>query len=249
MKLLALDTSTETCSVALRIGDDVRVRRHAGAREQTAHVLPMVQSLLAEAGVALQTLDAIACAHGPGAFTGVRVAVSVVQGLAYAARVPAIGISTLAALAQQAVRLQDITHERGAGAASVAVPVHVLPVLDARMGELYAGAYVTDASGLVAPLQPDVLLRPDAFVAAVPAVHGGVRWLAIGSGWPLLTAQTGGVNVDASAAIRAEPDAIDVLSLAARALAHGDVLLPEQLLPVYLRDTVAWKKLAEQGKP
>ena len=103
MKLLALDTATESCSVALRIDGDVRVRRHPGARQQTAVVLPMVQSLLAEAGLSLAQLDAIACTQGPGAFTGVRVGVSVAQGLAFGAGLPVIGVSTLAALAWQAL--------------------------------------------------------------------------------------------------------------------------------------------------
>jgi len=256
MKLLALETSTECCSVALRVGDAVRVLRHPGAREQTAHVLPMVQSLVADAGLRLQDLDAVACAQGPGAFTGVRVAVSVAQGLAFGAQVPAIGVSTLAALALQAVR--DAA-ESGKGGED---PAFVLPVLDARMGELYAGAYRVDDDGLVSALVPDRLVRPGDFAAGVPAAEGGARWRRIGSGWPLLLA--GGGDADAAhdeshfvtgltfadtAPLAREPDALDVLALAARALARGEARPAMQLLPVYLRDTVTWKKLAEQGKP
>lgn len=236
MKLLALDTSTEACSVALRVGDAVSVRRHPGAREQTAHVLPLVQALLAEAGIALRDLDAIACAHGPGAFTGVRVAVSVVQGLAYGARVPAIGVSTLAALALQA-RRRD-------GSAT-----YILPALDARMGELYAGACVADADGLVTELVADRLVRPDDVVAGLPILPAGAVWTLIGSGWqayPDLATQPG---LPVSTTLAGEPDAVDVLALAARSLLRGATVPAEQLLPVYLRDTVAWKKLAEQGKP
>ncbi|MFZ5756463.1 MAG: tRNA (adenosine(37)-N6)-threonylcarbamoyltransferase complex dimerization subunit type 1 TsaB [Pseudomonadota bacterium] len=230
MKLLALETSTESCSVALRIGSGLRVRRHAGAREQTAHVLPMVQALLAEAGIGLRELDAIACAHGPGAFTGVRVAVSVAQGLAFGASLPAVGISTLAALAQQAVRLD-------------AAAAFVLPALDARMGELYAGVYARGADGLVDSLAPDRLCRPEDFAAGVPSGHD---WTGIGSGW---TAYGAGVlGVTPVRTLVAEPDAEDVLRLAERALARGEAVTPEQLIPVYLRDTVAWKKIAEQGK-
>lgn len=241
MKLLAIDTSTETCSVALRVGDAVLVRRHPGAREQTAHVLPLVQALLDEAGVALHALDAIACAHGPGAFTGVRVAVSVAQGLAYGARVPAIGISTLAALAQQAVR---------AGRDGGVTVTHVLPLLDARMGELYAGAYAVGADGQVEALVPDRLARPEDIAPALPPLPGNAAWTAIGSGWAAYPALAGEVRPLASGGARvAEPDALDVLALAARALARGDTLPAERLLPVYLRDTVAWKKLSEQGKP
>lgn len=229
MKLLALEASTETCSVALRAGENVRVLRRPGARQQTEHVLPMVQELLAAAGLALRDLDAVACAHGPGAFTGVRVAVSVAQGLAFGAGVPAIGISTLAALAQQAVR--------SAGAR------HVLPLLDARMGELYAGVYAAGNDGLVDALAPDRLCRPEDFAAGVPA---GNYWTGIGSGWSAYGVDRLGIAPERI--IAAEPDAEDVLALAARALARGETVTPEQLIPVYLRDTVAWKKLDEQGR-
>lgn len=256
MKLLALETSTESCSVALRVGDEVCVLRHAGAREQTAHVLPMVQSLVAEAGLRLQDLDAVACAQGPGAFTGVRVAVSVAQGLAFGAQVPAIGVSTLAALALQAVRAAA---EKDASADGNGF---VLPVLDARMGELYAGAYRVDDDGLVSALALDRLVRPDDFAAGVPAPEGGARWLRIGSGWPVLLAGSAGAKTPGeedhhvagltfadAAPLAREPDALDVLALAARAFARGEAVPAMQLLPVYLRDTVTWRKLAEQGKP
>lgn len=225
MKLLALETSTETCSVALRSGDAVRVLRRGGAREQTTHLLPMVQELLAEAGLRLADLDAVACTHGPGAFTGVRVAVSVAQGLAFGAGVPAIGISTLAALAQQA------------GAP------FVLPALDARMGELYAGVYRRGADGLVDAMTPDRLCRPQEFADGVPAGHA---WVAIGSGWVTYGADALGIVPERI--VVAEPDAADVLALAARALARGEAVSAEQLQPVYLRDTVAWKKIGEQGR-
>lgn len=229
MKLLALDTATESCSVALRIGDEVRVRRHPGARQQTAVVLPLVQALLAEAGITLAQLDAIACTHGPGAFTGVRVAVSVTQGLAFGAGVPAIGISTLAALAQQAVR--------------VAGAQQVLPALDARMGELYAGAYGVAADGLVEPLQADRLCRPEEFAGGLPAGH---VWVAIGSGWVAYPPER--LGVQPVTVLAGEPDAGDVLALAVRAFRRGEQQAAELLQPVYLRDTVAWKKLDEQGR-
>ncbi len=234
MKLLAIDTSTECCSVALRADDAVWVRRHAGAREQTAHVLPLVEALLAEAGVALRDLDAVACAHGPGAFTGVRVAVSVAQGLAFGAGVPAIGISTLAALAQQIVRTTETP-----------VPTNtlLLPALDARMGELYTGVYARADDDSVLAVAADRLCRPEEFVSGVPAERAVI---AIGSGWRAYDTAT--LGIVPARIIEAEPDALDVLTLAARALTRGEAVSPEQLLPLYLRDTVAWKKIGEQGK-
>lgn len=236
MNLLALDTSTETCTVALRVGETVWVRRHPGARQQTAMVLPLVQSLLTEAGIRLAALDAIACTLGPGAFTGVRVAVSVTQGLAFAAQLPVIGISTLAALAQQAVRATNVP----------AAATYMLPVLDARMGEFYAGAYACGEDGLVNALVPDRLCRPEDFAAGLPALPVGADWTAIGSGWRVPAGV--GLGVMPAHVLTGEPDAEDVLALAVRAFARGERVLPEQLIPVYLRDTVTWKKLAEQGK-
>ncbi len=237
MNLLALDTSTETCTVALRVGETVWVRRHPGARQQTAVLLPMIEALLTEAGIRLTALDAIACTLGPGAFTGVRVAVSVTQGLAFAAQLPVIGISTLAALAQQAVRATN---------ASTAA-TGLLPVLDARMGEFYAGAYVCGEDGLVNALTPDRLCRPEDFAAGLPALPVGANWTAIGSGWCVPASI--GFGVTPARVLAGEPDAEDVLALARRAFARGERITPEQLIPVYLRDTVTWKKLAEQGSP
>lgn len=231
MRLLAIDTSTESCSVALRLGDAVAVRRHAGAREQTLHVLPMVEELLAEAGATLASLDAVACAQGPGAFTGVRVAVSVTQGLAFGAGIPAIGVSTLAALAAQARR-------RGAR-------MPVLALLDARMGELYAGAYGPGEDGLPDALAPDYLCRPEDLPALLPA---GGPFSAIGSGWAAYPHLATQIPL-AGAVLVGEPDAEDVLALAARALAAGAAVPAERLLPVYLRDEVAWKKVDAQGRP
>jgi tRNA threonylcarbamoyladenosine biosynthesis protein TsaB len=154
--------------------------------------------------------------------------VSVTQGLAFGAGLPVIGISTLATLAQQAEA------------------PHALALLDARMGELYAGFYARGADGLVDALAPDCLLPPAQLAAAVPALPAGAAWTAIGSGWAaypelVVAPRTGAARV-------AEPDAPAVLALAARALARGEAIAPEQLVPAYLRDNVTWKKVGEQGR-
>jgi tRNA threonylcarbamoyladenosine biosynthesis protein TsaB len=133
MKVLAIDTATERCSVALRVDGSCIERAVATARGHAELVLPMVDEVLREGAVMLNELDGIAYGRGPGAFTGVRVTVGVVQGLAYGARLLTVGISNLAAVAQQ-----------------VAQPnATILVCMDARMAEVYWGVFTVDGNGNV----------------------------------------------------------------------------------------------------
>ena len=136
MKILALDTATEACSVALGVGDRVLERYVELERGHAEQLLPMVDELLAEGGVALGALDAIAFGRGPGGFTGVRLAASVAQGLAFGAGIGVVPVSDLAAVAQRAVGL-------------VAGVRRVLAVNDARMREVYWAEFAVH--GLVTP--------------------------------------------------------------------------------------------------
>ena len=163
--ILALETATDACSVALYRNGDIQERFEPGARRQTERILPLVDELLAEAGVTLAAVDALAFGHGPGAFTGVRVATSVVQGLAFARDLPVAGVSTLAACALAAF---DRYPHRS----------RVLAAFDARMGELYLGAYQCGPDGVV-PLLADGLFDPD----AVPELDG--------DDWPAPAPSTG----------------------------------------------------------
>ncbi|NLB14035.1 MAG: tRNA (adenosine(37)-N6)-threonylcarbamoyltransferase complex dimerization subunit type 1 TsaB, partial [Gammaproteobacteria bacterium] len=138
MKLLALETSTEACSVALHIDGRVLERHEIAPRRHAELTLAWVGELLAEAGIARTQLDAIACSRGPGAFTGVRLAVAMVQGLALALDRPAIGVSTLDVLARPAMRELDAVGDARTG---------VLAAIDARMGEVYLADYLRDAGG------------------------------------------------------------------------------------------------------
>ena len=223
MKLLAFETATEACSVALFVDGEVRERHAVAPRRHAELALPWADELLAEAGVARAQLDAIAVGRGPGAFTGVRLAISIAQGVALALDRPIVPVSTLAALAYP-VRADRI-----------------LAAIDARMGEVYLGAFAREGEHLVA-LGPEVVARPDA--AAMP---GGGGWHGAGTGFAAVDGALRQRFGDVLAGVDAEalPHAAAVAHLAARAHARGESIAPERAEPAYLRDNVALT-LAEQ---
>lgn len=251
--LLALETATEHCSVAIHRRDatgraEVLVRRQHAPRQQTELILPMIDELLAESGLRLTQFTAIAYSCGPGAFTGVRIAAAVAQGLALGADLPVVPVSSLQTLAQGAHR------QHGAQA--------VLAAFDARMQEIYAGAYALAGDGLMQAIAPEVAGSPTqlpaAFVSAW-AAHAGKTdpmllstanpadgadslHAGVGSGWATygddLASRFAVQRIHADLA----PDAEDVAMLASVAVLAGKAVAPELALPVYLRDDV-WKKL------
>lgn len=234
--ILALETATEACSVALWLDGEVRERFEIVPRRHAELTLPWIEALLAEAGVPRSRLDAIACGRGPGAFTGVRLAVAMTQGLALALDRPAIGISTLQALALPAIARLDAAGDTGSG---------VLVAIDARMGEVYLADYRRDAAGVWQLHGEERVIAPTAVTLtdAAPRIGAGTGFSAEGGALAdRLASQL--VQVDADAL----PHAADVARLAASALARGDTLAPEELQPAYLRNKVALT-LAEQGKP
>ena len=230
MKLLAIDTATEACSVALlRTASDpagapeLLVRELVPGRGASELILGLVRELLAEAGLSLAGLDAIAFGRGPGGFTGVRLAVSVVQGLAFGAGLPVIPVSDLAAVAQRAL---DATP--GAAAALVCN--------DARMREVYWTCCVRE-QGLARELLPERVGAPDTVVLPAPGpgpvVGAGLGFAAYPELAQRLGPQLQGLLPDLL------PRAREVVRLAAAEHAAGRLLAPEQALPVYLRDNVA----------
>lgn len=224
MKLLAIDTATEACSAALYDDGAVVERYQLAPREHAVLILPMVDALLAEAGLALSGLDALAFGRGPGSFTGVRIAAAVIQGLAYGADLPVVPVSSLAALA--------------AGTARERQESRVLAAFDARIGEVYWGAYQADAQGCMTLVGAEHV-GPPQDVAGVP---DGV-WFGAGSGWgaytDLLTRRLGARVTGYDA--HCYPHAADVARLALAGLAAGHAVAAERALPVYLRDNVARK--------
>jgi tRNA threonylcarbamoyladenosine biosynthesis protein TsaB len=220
MKVLALDTATEACSVALLTDADlVGVFREVG-RGHAEQILDMVDAVLSEAGMVLGMLDGIAASVGPGAFTGVRIGVSVAQGLAFGASLPVVAVTTLEALGLQAMR----------GGAE-----QVVACIDARMGEVYWGCYATDAErGLTARGAAAVGAAESVNVPLVGPFQGIGRGFAA---YPALQALAG-LTLPAGAC-DALPDAKDMARLGAIRFAAGEGRDPADLIPVYLRDKVA----------
>ncbi|WP_405220016.1 tRNA (adenosine(37)-N6)-threonylcarbamoyltransferase complex dimerization subunit type 1 TsaB [Lentisalinibacter sediminis] len=214
MKILALETSADACSAALWVDGEVTGVYEEQPRRHVELILPMVRGLLAEAGLRMAALDGIAFGAGPGSFTGVRIAVSAAQGFGLAAGLPLVAVSSLAALASRAL-------------AAEARRVYVTQ--DARMGEVYAGAWETGAEGL-RTLVADRLTAPDG-VRPAP----GDWWLA-GGGWERYPEMVPAGGVDTGLRF---PRAQEVAALAASRFAAGDTLAPRDAVPTYLRRSVA----------
>ncbi len=222
MKLLAIETSTEACSVALSVNGEVRERHEIAPRRHTELVLPWADELLANAGISKSQLDAIAVGRGPGAFTGVRLAVALVQGMALALELPVVPVSTLAALAMRAP--QD-------------PKAHILAAIDARMGELYLGVFQRANDGLVTAMGKEWMATP--LLASLPEGEDG--FLGVGSGFGAEQGELARTLGDRLLHIDATqlPHAADIARLGAAALARGEMIAADQLEPAYLRDKVA----------
>jgi tRNA threonylcarbamoyladenosine biosynthesis protein TsaB len=222
VKLLAVETSTTACSAALYSDGHVEERYVLAPRQHAALILPMIESLLVEAGLSAGQLDAIAFGCGPGSFTGVRIAASVVQGIAFGSGLPVVPVSSLAALALGAMRE---TGEQG-----------FLTALDARKREVYWARYVR-APGNTVILQDEERVCPP---GDVPVPQTG-NWVGAGSGWAacadILLLRTGERIVRLLPDL--EPHAHDIALLGIQGLHAGLAVAAEAALPVYLRDNVA----------
>ncbi|MGR1223179.1 tRNA (adenosine(37)-N6)-threonylcarbamoyltransferase complex dimerization subunit type 1 TsaB [Aeromonas veronii] len=226
LKILAIDTATEACSAALLVGDKLFSRWEEAPRDHTRKILPMVQAVLEDAGISLSDLDAIAFGRGPGSFTGVRIGISVAQGLAFGAGVPLIGISTLAAMAQGAYRLDGAQQ--------------VLTAIDARMNEVYFGRYEL-IDGRMQLVGDEVVSEPAALVDVRGKLAGPVT--CVGTGFETYGETLSGLADELAVSQVRFPAAEDMLPLARAAWLAGEAVPVEQATPVYLRDKVTWKKL------
>jgi tRNA threonylcarbamoyladenosine biosynthesis protein TsaB len=219
MRLLALDTSTEACSVALLVDDLLRLRFELTERSHADLILPMVDELLAEAGVGLADLDGLAFGRGPGAFTGLRIATGVVQGLALGADLPVAAISSLAAVAEQVPAAAGET---------------ILVCNDARMGEVYWGVYQRKDAAIVG-LTPESVSVPERVGEGVTQVRHAAGNAF--SRYPALATRLVAEGLQLYEGIYPRADA--VARLGALELAAGRGVPAEMALPVYVRDDVA----------
>jgi tRNA threonylcarbamoyladenosine biosynthesis protein TsaB len=224
--ILAIETSSELASCALLNGDTVISRESSGVRTHSQSVLPMVQELLAEAGVKLADCDALAFGAGPGSFTGVRTACGVAQGLAFGAGLPVLPLVTLEAMALAC-------HER-TGAADI------LAVLDARMGEVYWAQYRW-ADGL------QVLAGPALCAPEAVAPLAAERLAACGNGFAAYPEAFAHSPFAAGALADVVPHARELARLAARAYADGKALPASLAQPLYLRNKVAYTSAERQA--
>lgn len=229
MKILAIETSTDVCSVAVLYDKEVLQRHDRVPRQHGRVILSWIESLLAEAGLTLTQLDTIAFSKGPGSFTGIRIAASVVQGLAFAADLSVVSVSSLNALAQTAYKEMSCNQ--------------VLIAQDARMNEVYWGVYrLNKTNSIMEASIEDQLCYPKDI--AVPEITSG--WFAAGQAWnvyPELKQECQWIDrIDADL----YPHARDVAKIGMDLFNKGLSLAPEAALPVYLRPHNTWKKINEQ---
>jgi tRNA threonylcarbamoyladenosine biosynthesis protein TsaB len=220
MQILALDASTEVCAVALGDGVDWLERSEVAGQHHSELLLPMIRAILADGDVTLEQLDGIAFGAGPGSFTGLRIACGVAQGLALGAALPVVGVSTLEAIAQ--TRRDDAGGDR------------IIAAMDARMREVYVGAYERDSGHWREVIAP-VVVAPDA--APVPEGQG---WIAAGSGfaaYPRLREGYGAAISECDGTI--VPSATAIGKLALPRFAAGKGVPARDAAPFYVRHRVA----------
>ena len=221
--ILALDTSTEACSVALQIGNETIAQYADEPRSHSRLLMPMVQQVLAEAQIKVNQLDAIGVSIGPGSFTGLRIGFAAVQGMAYGADIPVTPVSTLELIAATFRRQQNIQ----AG--------DVITLLDARMSEFNLGRYRLDKNNQIVALEADQLVSTE---QALELIKTNQPSAIIGDAG----------NLFESAPQHAElftpiyPNAIDLLPMAKQQLDQGSAVNIESVDLVYLRGTEAWQK-------
>jgi tRNA threonylcarbamoyladenosine biosynthesis protein TsaB len=232
---LALETSTDTLSLAVARGTQTWTHTSAGGALTSTHMIPQTLTLLKEAGLALTDLQAVVFGRGPGAFTGLRTACSVAQGLAFGADLPVLPIDTLLAVAEEA------------RAASVGPVTRVLAVMDARMAQVYVAAYeftpnASDASSEACTLQGTWCCVQAPELHSPESLHWPADWsqdsfIAAGNAWPVYA---GRWPAELTAPqLMALPTAAALLRLAPAAWAAGAAVPPEEALPLYIRDKVA----------
>ena len=224
-KILALDTSADACSAALCVDGVIHEKFVVQPRVHAKIILRQTEELLADAGITLNSIDAIAFARGPGSFTGLRIAAGVCQGLAFGADLPVVPVSSLAGFAQTAYRAYGIEKS--------------LVCIDAKMGDVYWAGFVIGDDGLARQELGEMISVPDAV-----ALPESSDWAGIGSGWREYQSVLHDIAGSKVSEIHEEANvhAQDILRLGAKLLREQGAEPAEQAMPVYLRNEVAWKK-------
>ena len=233
MNYLAIDASTEACSVALQVNDKLYSCYEICPQSHSLQLLPMVDKLFKEAGITLAQCDGLIFGRGPGSFTGVRIGVGVAQGLAFAADLPVVGVSSLQAMAQ----LAFMGYQQR----------QVISVIDARMSEVYNGYFVLDENNI---MQAKILADGKTEAVTNPAfVHDRLASVmttpiyGVGTGWDAYKEELSLLKSNAGTPNILFPSAEAMLVIGKAALERGEGVDAEEAQPVYIRDTVSWKKL------
>jgi tRNA threonylcarbamoyladenosine biosynthesis protein TsaB len=224
LKVLALDAATESLSVAISAHSSKDIVSHFEVcpQEHSQKILPLIESLLIKDNIKLKDLDVIAFGRGPGSFTGVRISVAITQGLAFAAKLPVIGISTLQTMAQQAI------DETGAK--------NVYAAIDARMSEVYFAHYCADENGIARLIDKEIVIKPELLNLDSSEV------VAVGTGFETYPSLHKVDNINFLTDITL-PNAKYMLKIAKDMYVKGEHVTASQAQPMYVRDTVTWKKL------
>ncbi len=224
MNLLALDTSSDACSVALQVGDDVFEHHVVQPRQHTKILMPMIGSLLSDAGADLQDMDAVVLGNGPGSFIGMRIAASVAQGLAFGSGVEIVPVSSMAAIAAEVMEIYSATE--------------VIVAQDARMNEAYLGIYRNDGEGIPTAVTDEVL-QPIEKIDGLAAANAS-ELFAAGQAWEKYPALLELNRAAISEIVDVQyPTARYLLGLGMRAWQGGEAIEPEKLAPAYIRMKVA----------
>lgn len=232
-RILCIDASTEACSVAIKNGSDIIDRYQLAPRQHASLILPHVEELLREAGICLNELDAVACNIGPGAFTGIRIAVSIAQGLAFGASLPAIAVSSLENLAFVGKNQKP------------QIDVWVCAI-DARMNEVYFAVFEM-INGEISRIVEECVIAPEKIDwSSIIENLQGKRLGLIGSGWNAYPDQMMKNEIIRASELTENgfPSARQSLEIAHKKLSKGEEIEAKDLQPLYLRNNVAEKKKA-----
>lgn len=229
---LAIDASTEACSVALQVNGKIYSRYDLCPQSHSLQLLPMVDELLTEAGIKLSQCDGLVFGRGPGSFTGVRIGVGVAQGLAFSADLPVVGVSSLQAMAQLAFMQGKVS---GQG-------VSVIAAIDARMNEVYNGYFILGEDNIMQPQCAEAVTPPENLAQHLSSVVSQAEY-GVGTGWDAYSNDLSLLKSNEGTPEILFPSAEAMLAIGIAALEQGKGVPAEEAQPVYVRDTVSWKKL------